>query len=116
MTASTAKDLELRRRAEAVIPGGMYGHQSVAALPDDYPQFFARGAGAYLWDVDGSRYLDLMCAYGRHHHGLGHGTRPYRPQDRGARQGRLSRRGALVHAARRGHDAGGSRQSAVLSL
>jgi glutamate-1-semialdehyde 2,1-aminomutase len=35
MTASINKDSQLRRRAEAVIPGGMYGHQSVAALPDD---------------------------------------------------------------------------------
>src|SRR6267142_2550097 len=74
MTAPTAKNLQLRRRAEAVIPGGMYGHQSVAALPDDYPQFFARGAGAYLWDVDGSRYLDLMCAYGPQLFGYAHDT------------------------------------------
>ena len=64
MTASINKDQELRLRAEAVIPGGMYGHQSVALLPDDYPQFFSRGEGAYLWDVNGRRYLDLMCAYG----------------------------------------------------
>ncbi len=74
MTASTPRDSQLRRRAEAVIPGGMYGHQSVAALPDDYPQFFARGAGAYLWDVDGSRYLDLMCAYGPQLFGYAHDT------------------------------------------
>jgi hypothetical protein len=31
-------------RAEAVIPGGMYGHQSVGLLPDDYPQFFEKAA------------------------------------------------------------------------
>ena len=74
MTASTPRDSQLRRRAEAVIPGGMYGHQSVAALPDDYPQFFARGAGAYLWDVNGSRYLDLMCAYGPQLFGYAHET------------------------------------------
>ena len=42
----------------------MYGHQSTALLPDDYPQFFDRGEGAHIWDVDGRRYLDLMCAYG----------------------------------------------------
>ncbi|HEY8616202.1 aminotransferase class III-fold pyridoxal phosphate-dependent enzyme [Phenylobacterium sp.] len=64
MTGANSRDRELRERAEAVIPGGMYGHQSVALLPDDYPQFFARGEGAHLWDVDGRRYLDLMCAYG----------------------------------------------------
>jgi glutamate-1-semialdehyde 2,1-aminomutase len=64
MDRTNSRDRELRARAEAVIPGGMYGHQSTALLPDDYPQFFQRGEGAHLWDVDGQRYLDLMCAYG----------------------------------------------------
>ena len=74
MTGSMTKDAQLRRRAEAVIPGGMYGHQSTAALPDDYPQFFSRGAGAYLWDANDVRYLDLMCAYGPQLFGYGHGA------------------------------------------
>src|SRR3954466_5833678 len=64
MDRSNSRDRELRERAEAVIPGGMYGHQSTALLPDDYPQFFERGEGAHIWDVDGKRYLDMMCAYG----------------------------------------------------
>jgi len=64
MTLANSRDKALRQRAEAVIPGGMYGHQSTAMLPDDYPQFFSRGEGAHLWDADGARYLDLMCAYG----------------------------------------------------
>lgn len=66
MTAngSSNVDRDLRRRAEAVIPGGMYGHQSVGLLPDDYPQFFRGGDGARITDADGRRYLDLMCAYG----------------------------------------------------
>ena len=57
-------DRQLRDRAAVVIPGGMYGHQSTGRLPADYPQFFERGKGAYLWDVDGHRVLDLMCGYG----------------------------------------------------
>ena len=64
MARTNSRDQELRARAEAVIPGGMYGHQSTALLPDGYPQFFERGEGAHIWDVDGRRYLDLMCAYG----------------------------------------------------
>jgi glutamate-1-semialdehyde 2,1-aminomutase len=64
MDRTNSRDRELRARAEAVIPGGMYGHQSTGLLPDDYPQFFERGEGAHIWDVDGRRYLDLMCAYG----------------------------------------------------
>ncbi len=64
MGRTDSRDRELRARADAVIPGGMYGHQSTGLLPDDYPQFFERGEGAHIWDVDGRRYLDLMCAYG----------------------------------------------------
>lgn len=59
-----SNDESLRERAERVIPNGMYGHLSTQMLPASYPQFFARADGAYLWDVDGKRYLDYMCAYG----------------------------------------------------
>jgi glutamate-1-semialdehyde 2,1-aminomutase len=59
-----SQDQSLRRRAERVVPSGMWGHLHAAKLPDGYPQFFARGEGAYLWDVDGRRYLDLMCSWG----------------------------------------------------
>jgi glutamate-1-semialdehyde 2,1-aminomutase len=72
MDRTNSRDRELRERAEAVIPGGMYGHQSVGLLPDDYPQFFQRGEGAHLWDADGRRYLDFMCAYGPNLFGYGH--------------------------------------------
>jgi glutamate-1-semialdehyde 2,1-aminomutase len=52
-------------RAERVIPGGIYGHQSPRMLvPGAYPSFFARADGARLWDVDGNEYLDLVCGYG----------------------------------------------------
>jgi glutamate-1-semialdehyde 2,1-aminomutase len=57
-------DAQLRRRARAVIPGGMYGHQSAGPLPADYPQFMRCGRGARIWDVDGNEYVDLMCSYG----------------------------------------------------
>jgi len=57
-------DAALRRRAAAVIPGGMYGHQSAGPLPPEYPQFLRRGLGARVWDVDGNEYVDLMCSYG----------------------------------------------------
>lgn len=57
-------DRELRRRARAVIPNGMYGHQSANALPEGFPQFMVRGDGCRVWDVDGNEYVDLMCSYG----------------------------------------------------
>lgn len=58
------RDLALRHRAKSVLPNGMYGHQATALLPETYPQFFSRGQGAHIWDADGNKYLDLMCAYG----------------------------------------------------
>ena len=62
--AVESRDLELRARADRVIPGGMYGHQNAAALPPEFPQFMARGRGCRVWDVDGREYIDLVCSYG----------------------------------------------------
>ncbi len=59
-----ATDRLLRDRARAVIPGGMYGHQSAVSLPPEYPQFMRGGRGARVWDADGNEYVDLMCSYG----------------------------------------------------
>ncbi|WP_232374897.1 aminotransferase class III-fold pyridoxal phosphate-dependent enzyme [Mycolicibacterium mengxianglii] len=56
-------DAELRRRARAVVPNGMYGHQNMNAFPA-IPQFIERARGARLWDVDGNEYVDLMCSWG----------------------------------------------------
>jgi glutamate-1-semialdehyde 2,1-aminomutase len=63
-TAEQTLDKRLRERAQTVIPGGMYGHQSTALLPGAYPQFMRGGRGARIWDVDGNEYVDLMCSYG----------------------------------------------------
>ncbi|SDD47094.1 aminotransferase class III-fold pyridoxal phosphate-dependent enzyme [Belnapia rosea] len=61
---TNSQDQALRHRAARVVPGGMWGHLHAAKLPEGYPQFFARGEGAYLWDVDGRRFLDFMCSWG----------------------------------------------------
>ena len=36
------------------------------------PVVLARGEGAYLWDVEGRRYVDMMSAYSAASHGHGH--------------------------------------------
>src|SRR5436189_1182816 len=36
------------------------------------PVALTRGSGAYLWDVDGARYIDMMSAYSAASHGHGH--------------------------------------------
>lgn len=58
------KDRALLKRAEQVIPGGVYGHMNMKKLPAGYPQFMASGEGAHLFDVDGNRYIDYMCGWG----------------------------------------------------
>ncbi len=64
MRRTLARNDELLERARRVIPGGMYGHESVALLPEGTPQFFRHAEGARLWDVDGNEYIDYLCAYG----------------------------------------------------
>ncbi len=59
-----ALDRDLRRRATAVIPGGMFGHMTVGSLPAAYPQFYERTEGTRAWDVDGNEYVDFMCSFG----------------------------------------------------
>jgi glutamate-1-semialdehyde 2,1-aminomutase len=58
------RDLDLRQRAAAVIPGGMYGHMNVSRLPASYPQYWDRSEGTHAWDVDGNEYVDFMCSFG----------------------------------------------------
>jgi glutamate-1-semialdehyde 2,1-aminomutase len=70
--AAASRDAALRARARRVIPGGMYGHQSAATLPPEFPQFLEGGRGTRVWDVDGREYLDFMCGFGPIVLGYGH--------------------------------------------
>ncbi|GAB77174.1 glutamate-1-semialdehyde 2,1-aminomutase [Austwickia chelonae] len=58
----------LFERALKVVPSGIYGHLGPSEgcyIPvSAYPFYAARAHGAYVWDVDGNRYIDYMCAYG----------------------------------------------------
>lgn len=69
---SNSADTALRERARRVIPGGQWGHLDASKLPDGYPQYFIRAEGCHLHDVDGRRFIDLMCSWGPivlgHHH------------------------------------------------
>lgn len=69
---SNSVDTALRARARQVIPGGLWGHLNAAGLPEGYPQFFARGDGCRVVDVDDREFIDFMCSWGPivlgHHH------------------------------------------------
>ena len=62
------KSREAFARAMKVIPSGIYGHQGPAegcyTPVEAFPFFSSRAQGAYLWDLDGNRFIDYMCAYG----------------------------------------------------
>jgi glutamate-1-semialdehyde 2,1-aminomutase len=51
-------------RARAVIPGGVNSPVRSFASVGGTPYFVARGDGAYVWDVEGRRYLDYVQSYG----------------------------------------------------
>ena len=62
------KSREWFDRALNVIPSGIYGHLGPTEglfLPlEKWPLLSSKAKGTYFWDMDGNRYLDLMCAYG----------------------------------------------------
>ena len=55
---------ELFRQAQRVLPGGVNSPVRAFQAVGGEPLFIARGAGAYLWDVDGRRLLDLVGSWG----------------------------------------------------
>ena len=57
----TPKSGKLWNDAQEVVPGGLL---SLARKFKPYPFYTARGEGAYIWDVDGNRYIDCSTAYG----------------------------------------------------
>lgn len=67
-----SQNARLQDRAERVIPGGMYGHNVQRFLWPGAPQFWDRGIGSRIWDVDGNEYVDLMCSWGPIIHGHRH--------------------------------------------
>jgi glutamate-1-semialdehyde 2,1-aminomutase len=54
----------LFQRARRVIPGGVNSPVRAFRAVGGTPRFFARGEGAWLWDVDGNRYVDLVLSWG----------------------------------------------------
>jgi glutamate-1-semialdehyde 2,1-aminomutase len=51
-------------RALALMPGGVNSPARAFGAVGGEPIVAARGAGAYLWDVDGNRYIDYVGSWG----------------------------------------------------
>jgi glutamate-1-semialdehyde 2,1-aminomutase len=58
------RSAELYARAVGVLPGGVNSPvRAMRAIGRD-PLFVERGEGAWLFDVDGNRYVDYVCSWG----------------------------------------------------
>ncbi|MBX5460461.1 MAG: glutamate-1-semialdehyde 2,1-aminomutase [Steroidobacteraceae bacterium] len=58
------QSIALFNRALKVIPGGVNSPVRAFGAVGGTPRFISRGAGAYLYDADGRRYLDLVGSWG----------------------------------------------------
>jgi glutamate-1-semialdehyde 2,1-aminomutase len=53
-----------RKRAEELFPGGVNSPvRAYRAVGGDAP-VMVRGEGSFVWDADGNRYIDYVCAFG----------------------------------------------------
>jgi len=66
------KSRELFERAQARIPGGVNSPVRAFRAVGGTPVFFERASGAYLWDADGTRYIDYVGSWGPMLAGHGH--------------------------------------------
>ena len=62
----------LFERAQRVIPGGVNSPVRAFRAVGGTPRFIARGAGAYMWDAEGKRYIDYIGSWGPMILGHGH--------------------------------------------
>jgi glutamate-1-semialdehyde 2,1-aminomutase len=62
--ADAPRSQALFDRAQAVVPGGVNSPVRAFQAVGGTPRFMVRGDGAYLYDVDGRRYVDLICSWG----------------------------------------------------
>ncbi len=64
MTSSTAGSRALFERALAVTPGGVNSPVRAFNAVGGTPRFIESASGAWLRDVDGHEYVDLICSWG----------------------------------------------------
>jgi len=60
----TERSAALFERARARIPGGVNSPVRAFGSVGGTPRFLERGQGAWVWDVDGNRYVDMVLSWG----------------------------------------------------
>ena len=78
----TTTNESLFDRAQRVIPGGVNSPVRAFRSVGGTPYFVERAEGAHVWDVEGTRYIDLVQSYGAVILGHAHpsSSRPCRPR------------------------------------
>ncbi len=61
---NTTRSQQLFSRAQQLLPGGVDSPVRAFRAVGGQPLFIARGAGAYLYDVDGNRFIDYVLSWG----------------------------------------------------
>jgi glutamate-1-semialdehyde 2,1-aminomutase len=64
MPVSLTRSKSFQQRAERFLPGGVDSPARAFRAVGGDPPFVERGEGAYLWDVDGNRYIDYFGSWG----------------------------------------------------
>lgn len=64
MARSYTKSAAAFERAKKSIPGGVNSPVRAFRSVGGHPIFFERGEGAYVWDIDGNRYIDYVGSWG----------------------------------------------------
>lgn len=54
----------LFERAKKVLPGGVNSPVRAYRAVGLTPRFISKADGAYIWDVEGNRYIDYVCSWG----------------------------------------------------
>ena len=58
------KSIEIFREAQEFIPGGVNSPVRAFKAVGGDPLFIERADKAYIWDVDGNKYIDYVCSWG----------------------------------------------------
>ena len=63
---------QLFERARQVIPGGVNSPVRAFRAVGGTPRFIQRAQGAYMWDAEGTKYIDYIGSWGPKILGHGH--------------------------------------------
>lgn len=61
MRKKTNSGVRLWNKAKKIIPGGtqLLSKRSERFLPDQWPSYFKKAKGVYVWDLDNNKYIDM---------------------------------------------------------